>query len=83
MEPDLRSRIKAFERSLPPLSPEQAELFRRASRELAESGIAERVPKAGAQAPDFPLPNPVGKPVTLSAALQGGPVVATFYRGIW
>lgn len=83
MEPDLRSRIKELERTFSPLSPEQAELFQRAARELAESGIAECVLKAGALAPEFTLPNAVGYPITLSTALKNGPVVLTFYRGIW
>jgi peroxiredoxin len=83
MEPDLRSQIKELEHSLPPVAPEQAELLERASRELAFSGITERVVKQGEQAPDFTLPNAVGIPVGLSAALQSGPVVVTFYRGIW
>ena len=39
--------------------------------------------KAGEQAPDFTLPNAVGRPVTLSRFLADGPVVVTFYRGIW
>ena len=83
MEQDLRSQIEAVERSLPPLSPEKAELQRKASRELAQSGILERVLKSGDQAPDFTLPNAVGIPVTLSKALAHGPVVVSFYRGIW
>lgn len=83
MEMDLRSQILAVEQSFPPLSPEKAELLQRASLELSLSGITERVPKAGAQAPDFTLPNAVGIPKTLSHELQKGPVVVTFYRGIW
>jgi len=83
MEMDLRSQILAVEHSLPPLSPEKAELLQRASLELSLSGITGRVPKAGSQAPDFTLPNAVGIPKTLSRELQTGPVVVTFYRGIW
>lgn len=83
MEPDLKSQMKALEASLPPISPEQSELLERASRELALSGVTERVLKAGDQAPDFTLPNAVGRPVTLSASMKQGPVVVTFYRGIW
>jgi peroxiredoxin len=83
MEPDLKSQIQALERSLPPLSPQQAEQLERASLELALSGITERVLKTGDLAPDFMLPNAVGVPVSLSRALIGGPVVVTFYRGIW
>ncbi len=39
--------------------------------------------KAGQKAPDFTLTNAFGKPVTLSALLQHGPVVLVFYRGAW
>lgn len=83
MEPDLRSQIHEVERALPPLLPEQAEQLQRAAQELATSGISDRVLQAGQPAPDFTLRNAVGVPVTLSGALQGGPVVVTFYRGIW
>ena len=83
MEPDLRTQIKEFEASLPPLAPEKQELLERASREIALSGVRERVLKAGEQAPDFTLPNAVGLPITLSLALRNGPVVVTFYRGAW
>jgi hypothetical protein len=83
MERDLRSQIKALEQSLPPLAPEQAELLARAAQELELSGIMERVMKAGDTAPDFTLPNAVGLPVSLGAALGAGPAVVTFYRGVW
>lgn len=83
METDLRSQILRVEQTGAPLPPDQAELLERAALELSLSGITQRVPKAGDQAPDFTLPNPVGTPVTLSRALESGPVVVTFYRGIW
>jgi peroxiredoxin len=83
METELGSQIKELEQSLPPLSPEQSRLLEQASRELALSGITEQVLKAGAQAPDFTLPNPVGTPVNLEKELKNGPVVVTFYRGMW
>ncbi len=82
MEQDLRSQIKERERTHP-LSREESELLERAYRELAQSGITQRVPKAGEPAPDFRLPNAVGIPVSLSDARGHGPVVVTFYRGIW
>ena len=82
-EPELRTQIAELERSLPPLAPEQSLLLEQAARELALSGISEQALKSGAQAPDFTLPNAVGRPVSLDAALKSGPVVVTFYRGIW
>ena len=83
MEPELRSQILELEHSLPPLAPEQSLLLEKAAEALALSGITKQVLKAGAQAPDFTLPNAVGRPVGLDAALLNGPVVVTFYRGIW
>lgn len=83
MEMDLRSQILRVEQSFKPLPPEQAELLKRLVTEVSLSGIAQRVPKAGDQAPDFTLPNAVGLPITLSTALRNGPVIVTFYRGIW
>jgi len=83
MEPELRSQIQELERSLPPLTPEQSLLLEKAAAQLALSGIADQVLKAGEQAPDLTLPNAVGRPVHLDAALENGPVVVTFYRGIW
>src|SRR5271165_2379603 len=50
---------------------------------LVADGIQDRSLKAGAQAPDFTLPDALGNPVSLSAALAEGPVVLTFYRGEW
>jgi peroxiredoxin len=81
--PELRTQIAELERSLPPLPPEKAQLLEKAARELALSGITGQVVKQGAQAPDFTLPNAVGRPVSLEDALKSGPVVVTFYRGIW
>jgi len=51
--------------------------------ELIQSGAAEKALKEGDQAPDFTLPDQHGQPVTLSHLLKQGPVIVTFYRGIW
>ncbi len=39
--------------------------------------------EVGQQAPDFTLPDALGKAVRLSHLLEQGPVVMTFYRGQW
>ncbi|MEP4534004.1 MAG: peroxiredoxin-like family protein [Cyclobacteriaceae bacterium] len=39
--------------------------------------------KIGQKAPDFVLPNPEGKSISLDQLLEKGPVVITFYRGDW
>lgn len=62
--------------------PEVVAILRKAIDELSASGSAMGL-KIGERAPDFSLPNQIGKPVTLSGRLAKGPVVLTFYRGIW
>lgn len=49
-----------------------------ARRDPAAAGLP-----IGARAPDFTLSNADGEPVSLSAALERGPVVLKFYRGAW
>jgi peroxiredoxin len=83
MQQDLKTQMEELERAMPPLAPEQAQLLEQSAQELALSGIAAQVLKAGAQSPDFTLPNAVGRPVNLEKELARGPVVVTFYRGIW
>jgi len=39
--------------------------------------------KIGEKAPNFELPNPLGKKIELVNLLSKGPVVITFYRGSW
>ncbi|AIY11978.1 peroxiredoxin-like family protein [Cellulophaga baltica] len=39
--------------------------------------------KIGEKAPNFELPNPEGKTISLATLLDKGPVVVTFYRGSW
>src|SRR5207248_6937010 len=57
--------------------------FGREIEALARSGIAASGLREGTLAPDFTLPDVHGRAVTLSALLQLGPVVLTFYRGEW
>lgn len=55
----------------------------RAAEELIRSGILQRATQTGSPAPDFVLPNAVGREVRLSAVTARGPAVVTFYRGAW
>jgi peroxiredoxin len=68
-----------------PLKPsrEQLAAMDRATAELIDSGQAQRARKAGDRAPEFTLQDPEGKPVASRDLLQRGPLVLTFYRGIW
>jgi peroxiredoxin len=57
--------------------------FHKATAELVASGQAERALKAGDRAPTFELADPDGRRVSSADLLARGPLVVTFYRGIW
>ena len=60
-----------------------ASLMDRATAELIASGQEGRAVSTGDRAPGFKLPNAVGEQVSLRQLLKKGPVVLSFYRGIW
>jgi peroxiredoxin len=62
---------------------ERLDTMARATAELIESGQAQRAKKAGDTAPDFTLRDPDGNPVALRDLLAKGPLVVSFYRGVW
>jgi peroxiredoxin len=55
----------------------------RATSELIDSGAALRALKAGDAAPDFDLAAPDGTLVGSRDLLARGPLVVSFYRGVW
>ena len=55
----------------------------RATEALIASGAAERALKAGDRAPAFALPAPDGTTVSSSDLLAKGPLIVSFYRGVW
>lgn len=62
---------------------EQYDVMLRATENLAKSGIIESALKEDDLAPEFVLPNALGRRVSLSELLVKGPVVLSFYRGGW
>jgi peroxiredoxin len=62
---------------------EVLEGFGRIRADQAAVDYAARAPKVGDRAPDFTLPDPLGRQVSLAGELQQGPVVLIFYRGEW
>ena len=62
---------------------EVLEGFGRIIAEQAAVDYAARAPKVGDRAPDFTLPDQLGRQVSLAGELQQGPVVLVFYRGEW
>ena len=69
-----------FESSLPP---EALAIMHRATDDLRHSGIVERVLKIADLAPKVALPNAQGQIVSSAKLLEKGPLVVSFYRGIW
>lgn len=80
----LQEQLDAFKAQFKTQAPEGAfDAFARSTQELIDSGQAERTIKAGEAAPDFSLTDQDGNTVTLKDLLAKGPVVLSFYRGVW
>ncbi|SAL10463.1 AhpC/TSA family protein [Caballeronia sordidicola] len=74
-----------FKAGKPPFNapPEIHPVMERATAELIASGQASRAIKAGDRAPQFILKDQDGNDVSSAALLGKGPLVVTFYRGVW
>jgi peroxiredoxin len=62
---------------------EVIEKMRRATAELINGAQAQGAKKAGDKAPSFTLRDPDGNPVSSRDLLAKGPLVVSFYRGVW
>ena len=86
---NLQSKLDAFkadfESGKPPFNvdPENVKKMHRATAELKASGLAEKALGVGDRAPDFSLFDTQGTSIKLSELLKNGPVVLSFYRGVW
>jgi peroxiredoxin len=74
-----------FEAGKPPYSvpPFVIETMKRATAELINSGQASRALKAGDKAPQFELYDQDRNLLRLSDMLAWGPLIISFYRGVW
>jgi AhpC/TSA family len=85
----LQDRLNAFKADFEagrfPLKPskEALEIMHRATAELIETGQAQRAKKVGEVAPQFTLRDPEGNDVSSRDLLAKGPLVVSFYRGVW
>lgn len=59
------------------------EALHKSTNELIASGQADRTKRVGDKAPGFALENADGQIVRLPDLLTQGPLVLTFYRGVW
>jgi peroxiredoxin len=58
-------------------------VMHKATADLIASGQADRALKAGDRAPKFALPDAHGQTLRSTDLIEDGPVVLTFYRGVW
>jgi peroxiredoxin len=74
-----------FKAGKPPYNapPEIHPIMERATSELIATGQAGRAIKAGDLAPTFRLKDQDGNEVSSASLLEKGPLVVTFYRGVW
>ena len=74
-----------FEAGKPPYNVPSSviETMHRATDELKASGLAERAKKVGDKAPVFTLRDPEGNVVSSHDLLAKGPLIVSFYRGVW
>lgn len=74
-----------FEAGRPPYKVPRAviETMHRATAELRASGQADRAIAAGDRAPAFTLPDAEGRVHDSADLLRHGPLVLSFYRGVW
>ncbi|MET3828135.1 peroxiredoxin [Sphingomonas sp. PvP055] len=85
----LQSKLDAFkadfEAGKPPYNVPLSviQTMHRATAELIASGAAARALKAGDKAPAFTLNDPDGQAVSSADLLGNGPLVVSFYRGVW
>ncbi len=80
----LKERIDAIKIKFEGATPkDKLEVMHRATEELARSGLVDKALKAGERAPDFSLTDANGAPVGLGSLLESGPVVLSFFRGVW
>ncbi len=58
-------------------------VMHKATADLIASGQADRALKAGDRAPKFAFPDAHGQTLRSTDLIEDGPVVLTFYRGVW
>ena len=65
------------------IPPDRQAIMHRATEDLRNSGILDRIVKVGAPMPAFELENHDGRYVSSADLLAGGPMVLSFFRGSW
>ena len=81
----LKEQFDAIKAQLPKMGikQEQLDLMHRATEELRQSDVMKRIPRVGDRAPEFNLRSSSGHMVNSRDVLARGPMVLSFYRGLW
>jgi peroxiredoxin len=81
----LQNKLDAFKANLETniAPPAMVEIFHRTTAELIATGQAQRALNVDDRAPSFSLPDAEGMLVSSEELLAKGPLVLTFYRGVW
>jgi hypothetical protein len=65
------------------IPPDRQAIMHRATEDLRNSGILDRIIPVGGRMPTFDLANYDGRRVSSDDLLAGGPLVLSFFRGSW
>ena len=80
----LEKRLEAIRNGSKEKIPAEARaIMERSTNALRESGILERALSVGATIPTFALPTSDGGSREYPGLLSEGPVIFTFFRGVW
>lgn len=76
--------FSCFNPSLPAQAEDDEEILtEKILSELKKMGITKHILNVGDKAASFALPNAKGEMISLESQLKKGPVILTFYRGVW
>lgn len=80
----LKEKIDSYkQQSAGKASPEMVAIMKRSTAELQATVPTRNIPKVGSTLPEFNLLDSKGNEVSSKALLKSGPLVVTFFRGMW
>jgi peroxiredoxin len=79
----LQAQLDAMHLGILKDAPTEGAAFDADTEQLVHAGIGSGAPKIGNAAPDFRLPDQLGREVDSQALRAEGPLVISFYRGNW
>lgn len=80
----LQEKIDQMKAGIESTIPQEAlAVMHRETEALQNSGIMDDVLKKGDMMPEFSLSDQNGETVSSKALLENGPLIVSFYRGVW